>query len=98
MPPQANPNPSGCLGVFGLSLYTSERDLRDVFSRYGPISEVKVVFDQQTGRSRGFAFVYFETDTDAKEVSSRKRWCSVSKKYCLLMLSEKLVFVKLKVK
>uniref|UniRef100_A0A8C4WV59 Transformer-2 protein homolog beta n=1 Tax=Eptatretus burgeri TaxID=7764 RepID=A0A8C4WV59_EPTBU len=68
---RANPNPSGCLGVFGLSLYTSERDLRDVFSRYGPISEVKVVFDQQTGRSRGFAFVYFETDTDAKEAKDR---------------------------
>uniref|UniRef100_UPI00359018CE transformer-2 protein homolog alpha-like isoform X2 n=1 Tax=Myxine glutinosa TaxID=7769 RepID=UPI00359018CE len=68
---EANPNISGCLGVFGLSLYTSERDLRDVFSRYGPISEVKVVFDQQTGRSRGFAFVYFEADADAKEAKAQ---------------------------
>ena len=65
---QANPDPNTCLGVFGLSLYTTERDLREVFSRYGPLSGVNVVYDQRTGRSRGFAFVYFERIDDSKEV------------------------------
>ncbi len=65
---QANPDPNTCLGVFGLSLYTTERDLREVFSRYGPLAGVNVVYDQRTGRSRGFAFVYFERIDDAKEV------------------------------
>ncbi|KAJ8313631.1 hypothetical protein KUTeg_008192 [Tegillarca granosa] len=45
-----NPESSSCLGVFGLSLYTQERDLREVFSRYGHIDDIN------TGRSRGFAF------------------------------------------
>ncbi|XP_026577916.1 transformer-2 protein homolog alpha-like isoform X1 [Pseudonaja textilis] len=63
----ANPDPNTCLGVFGLSLYTTERDLREVFSRYGPLSGVNVVYDQRTGRSRGFAFVYFERIDDSKE-------------------------------
>lgn len=67
---QANPDPNTCLGVFGLSLYTTERDLREVFSRYGSLAGVNVVYDQRTGRSRGFAFVYFEHIDDAKEVSS----------------------------
>lgn len=67
-PFQANPDPSTCLGVFGLSLYTTERDLREVFSRYGPLAGVNVVYDQRTGRSRGFAFVYFERLEDSKEV------------------------------
>lgn len=67
-PFQANPDPSTCLGVFGLSLYTTERDLREVFSRYGPLAGVNVVYDQRTGRSRGFAFVYFERIEDSKEV------------------------------
>uniref|UniRef100_A0A8C4YJF7 RRM domain-containing protein n=1 Tax=Gopherus evgoodei TaxID=1825980 RepID=A0A8C4YJF7_9SAUR len=71
----ANPDPNTCLGVFGLSLYTTERDLREVFSRYGPLSGVNVVYDQRTGRSRGFAFVYFERIDDSKEVNS-----------CLLLL------------
>ncbi|XP_025063896.1 transformer-2 protein homolog alpha isoform X2 [Alligator sinensis] len=68
---RANPDPNTCLGVFGLSLYTTERDLREVFSRYGPLTGVNVVYDQRTGRSRGFAFVYFERIDDSKEVSGR---------------------------
>lgn len=55
--------------MFGLSLYTTERDLREVFSKYGPIADVSIVYDQQSRRSRGFAFVYFENVDDAKEVS-----------------------------
>ncbi|TNN72190.1 Transformer-2 alpha [Liparis tanakae] len=68
---RANPDPSTCLGVFGLSLYTTERDLREVFSRHGPLAGVNVVYDQRTGRSRGFAFVYYERIDDSKEAMER---------------------------
>ncbi|XP_055494185.1 transformer-2 protein homolog beta isoform X5 [Leucoraja erinacea] len=68
---RANPDPNTCLGVFGLSLYTTERDLREVFSRYGPLAGVNVVYDQQSNRSRGFSFVYFENVDDAKEAKER---------------------------
>ncbi|PWA31509.1 hypothetical protein CCH79_00002857 [Gambusia affinis] len=68
---RANPDPNACLGVFGLSLYTTERDLRDVFSKYGPLADVCIVYDQQSRRSRGFAFVYFENTADAKEAKDR---------------------------
>jgi len=71
--PQANPDPHNCLGVFGLSLYTTERDLREVFSKYGPLTHVNIVYDQQSRRSRGFAFVYFENCDDSKEVRKRRR-------------------------
>ncbi|KAK2159436.1 hypothetical protein LSH36_153g02036 [Paralvinella palmiformis] len=66
---QEDPKVSRCVGVFGLSLYTQERDLREVFGRYGPLEEVQVVYDHQTGRSRGFAFLYFRNLEDAMEVS-----------------------------
>lgn len=65
-----NPDPNTCLGVFGLSLYTTERDLREVFSKYGPLTDVCIVYDQQSRRSRGFAFVYFENKEDSEEVCS----------------------------
>ncbi|XP_067869685.1 transformer-2 protein homolog alpha-like isoform X2 [Heterodontus francisci] len=68
---RSNPNPNNCLGVFGLSLYTTERELREVFSRYGPLAGINVVYDQRTGRSRGFAFVYFENVEDSKEAKER---------------------------
>ena len=57
------------LGIFGLSLYTGEKDLKELFSKYGPMEEVQVVYDHQTGRSRGFAFIYFEDTDDAIDVS-----------------------------
>lgn len=55
------------MGIFGLSLYTQERDLREVFERYGPIEDLQIVYDHQTGRSRGFAFIYMKYVEDAME-------------------------------
>jgi transformer-2 protein len=57
--------------VFGLSLYTTERELKDIFSKYGPIEDVQVVYDRQTGRSRGFAFVYYDEIDDAREAKEK---------------------------
>ena len=34
-----------CLGVFGLSLYTTERELEKEFSRFGPLEKVTIVLD-----------------------------------------------------
>jgi len=61
-----NPQPSRCLGVFGLSIYTTEQQLHHIFSKYGPVERVQVVIDAKSGRSRGFCFVYFENFEDAK--------------------------------
>ncbi|UJR09740.1 hypothetical protein I4U23_013969 [Adineta vaga] len=65
-----NPVPSACLGVFGLSQHTGERDLKDLFHKFGRIKDVQVVIDKKTNKSRGFGFVYFEevdSATRAKE-------------------------------
>ncbi len=48
------------LFVGGLSWDTTDQGLRDAFSRFGEISEAKVINDRDTGRSRGFGFVTFE--------------------------------------
>ncbi|VDK48745.1 unnamed protein product [Anisakis simplex] len=66
-----DPEPSKCLGVFGLSLYTTERDLRDLFSQYGDIDKVQLVFDRPTGRSRGFGFIYFDKLEDAVKAKEK---------------------------
>lgn len=62
-----DPEKSKCVGVFGLSLYTTERELDKEFGKFGPIEKTQVVLDGHSGRSRGFAFIYFETMDDASE-------------------------------
>lgn len=41
--------------------------LRDLFSQYGEISDVAVISDRDTGRSKGFGFVTFVNEEDAKK-------------------------------
>ena len=45
------------LYVGNLSFNTTENDLEDLFNQYGAVSEVALMTDHATGRSRGFAFV-----------------------------------------
>ncbi|XP_063770412.1 cold-inducible RNA-binding protein B-like isoform X1 [Pseudophryne corroboree] len=57
----------GKLFIGGLSFDTNERNLEESFCKYGGISEVVVVKDRETQRSRGFGFVTFENADDAKD-------------------------------
>lgn len=47
------------LFVGSLSWGTTESDLENAFGRFGEISEIKIITDRDTGRSRGFGFVTF---------------------------------------
>uniref|UniRef100_A0A0K8SDT0 Transformer-2 beta n=3 Tax=Lygus hesperus TaxID=30085 RepID=A0A0K8SDT0_LYGHE len=66
-----NPQPNKCLGVFGLSLYTTENQLHQIFSKYGRLERVQVIIDAKTGRSRGFCFVYYEHLEDARNAKEQ---------------------------
>ena len=57
---------SSKLYVGNLSYDATENDLRDVFGAHGPVDEVKIVMDRDTGRARGFAFVTMNTEEGAK--------------------------------
>ena len=48
-----------------LSYDTKEDDLKQFFSQYGEMSEIKLIKDNVTGRSKGFAFITFENQKDA---------------------------------
>ena len=51
--------------VGGLPYEMTEDRFREVFSEFGPIQYLKIIVDQETGRSRGFGFVEYETDAEA---------------------------------
>jgi len=54
------------LYVGNLSFNTTENDLQDAFAAHGPVSEVNLMVDRATGRSRGFAFVTMGTPEGAQ--------------------------------
>jgi RNA recognition motif-containing protein len=53
------------LYVGNLSYNTSEDGLRNMFSEFGNVASVKVIFDRETGNSKGFGFVEMSTDEEA---------------------------------
>ena len=53
------------LYVGNLSFESTENDLQDLFEQHGTVNEVRLMMDRMTGKSRGFAFVTMNDDTQA---------------------------------
>lgn len=54
------------LYVGNLSFETTENDLQDLFEQHGTVSEVALMMDRMTGKSRGFAFVTMNDNAQAQ--------------------------------
>jgi RNA recognition motif-containing protein len=54
------------LYVGNLSFNTTEIAIQDMFAQCGSVSEVMLMQDKFTGRSRGFAFVTMTSDAEAQ--------------------------------
>ncbi len=53
--------------VGSLPWVTTSDELKQLFSQVGTVVSASVMVDKMTGRSRGFGFVEFETETQAQE-------------------------------
>jgi cold-inducible RNA-binding protein len=58
------------LYVGNLAFETTENDLQDLFEQHGTVSEVNLMMDRMTGKSRGFAFVTMNDAEQAKAAMS----------------------------
>ncbi len=54
------------LFVGGLPFSTTDDELNQAFSAHGTVATATVVKDRDTGRSKGFGFVEFESDDEGK--------------------------------
>lgn len=55
------------LYVGNLSFHTTEDSIRSAFAEVDSVTEVRVITDRETGRSRGFAFVTMESPGGAEK-------------------------------
>ncbi|KAM1919609.1 hypothetical protein ACFX15_023527 [Malus domestica] len=62
----SSPPANNRLFVGGLSWSVDEKSLKDAFSSFGEVTEVKIVYDRDSGRSRGFGFVNFSKEDEAQ--------------------------------
>src|SRR3954469_16862843 len=56
---------SSKLYVGNLPFDITEDDLRNMLAQHGPVNEINVIMDRETGRARGFAFVTMNTQEGA---------------------------------
>ncbi|KAK9280409.1 hypothetical protein L1049_014098 [Liquidambar formosana] len=55
------------LFVSRLSMYTTNKELRRLFSPFGVVTEARLVIDPKTQRPKGFGFVTFESEVEAQK-------------------------------
>ncbi|MCL2231497.1 MAG: RNA-binding protein [Treponema sp.] len=53
------------LYVGNLSYNTNEDGLKNLFSGFGTVTSAKIIFDRDSGNSKGFGFIEMSTDEEA---------------------------------
>jgi len=68
------PKKGGGYKVFlgGLPSNVTETDLRTFFGRYGKVTEVVIMYDQEKKKSRGFGFLSFEEESSVEHVTNER--------------------------
>ncbi len=65
--------------VRNLARTTTEQEIRALFTAYGTVHECNLVLDQETGLSKGFAFVEMPNSDEAKNACDSLHHTSVAK-------------------
>ncbi|MGF1741367.1 RNA-binding protein [Vibrio profundum] len=65
--------------VRNLARTTTEHEVRTLFSSHGTVGQCTLVLDQETGKSKGFAFVEMPDDGEAKAAIASLNLTDVAK-------------------
>ena len=63
--------------VTRLNYDTDENTVRELFEQFGTVDSVKIIFDRDTGRSKGFGFVEMSDDSEGSEAIEQLNESSV---------------------
>ena len=62
--------------VGGISSTTTESELHQLFSAFGNVKQTKIIQDR-AGVSKGYGFVTFETEEEARRLQVRHLWSEI---------------------
>lgn len=65
--------------VRNLARTTTEHEVRVLFSAHGTVTQCDLVLDQETGQSKGFAFLEMPDETEAKTALNNLNLTNVAK-------------------
>lgn len=72
---QPKPNRRKIVGkklyVGNLPFSTNDQDLAEIFGQVGQVRSTKIIFDRESGRSKGFGFVEMSSDEEAAQAISQ---------------------------
>ncbi|PHJ16328.1 rna recognition motif-containing protein [Cystoisospora suis] len=74
--------------VGGVNPSLSEDDVGKYFGKFGTVDKVSIIRDSATGKSRGFGFVVFASESSAKEVLKSRRHNLNEKDNCEVRAAE----------
>ena len=75
--------------VRNLSRTTAEQELRILFSSHGSVTECSLVLDQETGKSKGFAFIEMPDEKEAQSALSSLHETRVAKNRIRVKIAQK---------
>lgn len=58
------------LFVGGINFNTTEDILKEHFSKFGEVTQLILIRDRETGKSKGFAFITFKNSEDAEKAKT----------------------------
>ncbi len=71
-----------------LSRSTTEQEIRILFSAHGTVTECNLILDQETGKSKGFAFVVMPDEAEAKSAITALHETRVAKNRIRVKISQ----------
>ncbi|MFA6029380.1 MAG: RNA-binding protein [Elusimicrobiota bacterium] len=70
--------------VGGIAYETTKEELEQLFSTCGKVSDVKLIMDRHTGRSKGFGFVEMATEEDAQTAMTKLNGATLGRRQIFL--------------
>lgn len=74
--------------VRNLARTTTEHEIRALFSAYGAVTQCNLVLDQETGQSKGFAFLEMPDEQEAKAALNSLNLTNVAKNKIRVKLAQ----------